>query len=48
MEIDKEGIWNVYATENKDIKGMIVHYGWRTPWLFDRHKCESEVKTTEE
>jgi hypothetical protein len=27
MEIDKEGIWSVFAAEKKDIKGMIVHYG---------------------
>jgi hypothetical protein len=26
MEIDKEGIWSVSVVE-KDIKGMIVHYG---------------------
>ncbi len=27
MEIDKEGTWNVFAAENKDIKGMIVYDG---------------------
>jgi hypothetical protein len=27
MEISKEVIWSVFATEKKDIKGMIVHYG---------------------
>jgi hypothetical protein len=27
MEIDKEGIWSVFAIEKKDIKQWIVHYG---------------------
>jgi hypothetical protein len=27
VEIDKEEIWSVSDVENKDIKGMTIHYG---------------------
>jgi hypothetical protein len=27
MEIDKEGIWNVYVAKKKDIRIMIIYYG---------------------